>query len=185
MSTLAHISIEQYDRMVEAGVFSGREKQRIELIHGELRQMNPIGIRHSHVVDQLTEWSFETFTNKEVHVRIQATLRIPASDSSPEPDLMWLERNDYSQRHPEPKDVLLLIEVADDSLKYDLGEKASLYAEAGIEDYWVIDLRQQAIHVHRQPQSRRYSEVTIVQDDEPAQSLRFPQATLTAKRLFE
>ena len=183
MSTLAHISIEQYDRMVEAGVFSGKERQRIELIHGELRQMNPIGIRHSYVVDQLNEWSFQIFSQKEIHIRIQATLRIPASDSSPEPDLMWLERND-SQRHPEPNDVLLLIEVADDSLKYDLGEKAGLYAEAGIEDYWVIDLRKQSIHVHRKPQAGQYTDVVIVRDDEPAQSIRFPQATLTAKRLF-
>lgn len=184
MSTLAHISITQYDRMVEAGVFSAEKKQRIELIHGELRQMNPIGIRHSYAVDMLIDWSVEAAPRKDVLFRCQAPLRIPTSDSSPEPDLMWLVRKDYSQQHPEPCDVLLLIEVADDSLKYDLGEKAKLYAEAGIEDYWVIDLRQQAIHVHRQPQASGYTNVTTVRDDQPAQSLRYPQAMLTAKRLF-
>jgi len=184
MSTLAHISLTQYEVMVEAGAFRGKERQRIELIRGEIRQMNPIGTRHADIVDLLDEWSHELAPKDKVRVRCQAPLRIPTLDSSPEPDLMWLARQDYFRKHPEPADVFLLIEVAEDSLRYDVGEKARLYAEAGIQDYWVVDIARQAIHIHRQPKLGGYASVAIVEEQESVQVLHFPQASLSPVRLF-
>lgn len=184
MSTLAHISLPQYEVMVEAGAFSGQQKQRIELIRGELRQMNPIGTRHASTVDLLNEWSYEVAPKDQVRIRCQATLRIPALDSSPEPDLMWLVRKDYSRKHPEPADVFLLVEAAEDSLSYDLGEKALLYAKAGIREYWVVDIARRAVHVHRQPQVGRYGSITVVVEHETVATLQFPAATLMPARLF-
>jgi len=87
MSTLAHISLVQYELMVDAGAFSGKCRQRIELIRGELRQMNPIGTWHANIVDLLIEWSGESVAKDQVRIRCQAPLRIPTLDSSPEPDL--------------------------------------------------------------------------------------------------
>jgi Uma2 family endonuclease len=184
MSTLAHISLLQYETMVEAGAFSGPQQRRIELIHGELRQMNPIGTWHAGIVDLLLEWSHELAPKDQVRIRCQATLRIPALDSSPEPDLMWLVRKDYLRKHPEPADVFLLIEVAEDSIRYDLGEKMLLYAAAGIQEYWVVDIARRAIHVHRQPQPGGYASVTVVAEHESTPTLQFPAATLTPARLF-
>lgn len=184
MSTLAHISLSQYEVMVDAGVFSGKQPQRIELIRGEIRQMNPIGTRHAYTVDLLNDWSNDVVPKDQVLIRCQATLRISALDSSPQPDLMWLARKDYSRQHPEPRDVFLLIEVAEDSLRYDLGEKAKLYADSGIQEYWVVDVDQQAIHVHRQPQASGYASVTVFVEDQIVTALQFSQITLTATQLF-
>ena len=69
MSTIAQITISQFDRMIAAGVFD--DDQRIELIHGELREMTPIGPEHEIAVDKLTEWSFESLPKKKVWVRVQ------------------------------------------------------------------------------------------------------------------
>jgi Uma2 family endonuclease len=184
MSTVAHISLLQYEVMVEAGAFSGKHRQRIELIRGELRQRNPIGTRHANVVDLLIEWSHESVPKDRVRIRCQAPLRIPALQSSPEPDLMWLTRKDYSRQHPEPTDVFLLIEVAEDSLRYDLGEKARLYAAAGIVEYWVVDIPQQAIHVHRQPQAGRYASVTVVGEQQTIATVQFSILLQPAAPLF-
>jgi Uma2 family endonuclease len=184
MSTLAHISLSQYEVMVEAGAFGGKQPQRIELIRGEIRQMNPIGTRHAYTVDLLNDWSNDIVPKDRVLIRCQATWRIPALDSSPEPDLMWLVRKDYSRQHPEPADVFLLIEVSEDSLRYDLGEKARLYADAGIQEYWVVDIERQAIHVHRQPQAGVYAEITVKQGAEPAVPIKFERIALTASQLF-
>jgi hypothetical protein len=76
MSTIAHISLLQYEAMVEAGAFSGPQRKRIELIQGELRQMNPIGTWHASAVDLLDEWSHELAPKDQVRIRCQATLRI-------------------------------------------------------------------------------------------------------------
>lgn len=184
MSTLAHISLSQYEVMVDAGAFSGKQRQRIELIRGEIRQMNPIGTRHAYAVDLLNDWSNDVVPKDQVLIRCQATLRIPALDSSPEPDLMWLARKDYSRQHPEPADVFLLIEVAEDSLRYDLGEKAKLYADAGIQEYWVVDVARQAVHVHRRPQAGGYADITVEHGDEAASPFRFDQIKLTCTQLF-
>jgi len=184
MSTLAHISLSQYEVMVDAGAFGGKSPQRIELIRGEIRQMNPIGTRHAYAVDLLNDWSSHVVPKDRVLIRCQATLRIPDLDSSPEPDLMWLVRKDYSRKHPEPSDVFLLIEVPDDSLRYDLGEKAKLYADAGIQEYWVVDVERQAIHVLRQPKAGGYADESIFRETQVVSTAQFPQINLTTAQLF-
>ncbi len=81
-------------------------------------------------------------------------------------------------------DVLLLIEVSDSSLEYDLGEKLELYAKAGITDYWVVDLIERAVVVHRKPQRGKFLDVkTHVAGDEVSR-LAQPKAVLSVEALF-
>ena len=136
MSAIAHISLDEYERIVAAGVFEAR---RLEFIRGEIREMSPKGNRHEDMVDQLDEWSHEALRGKGVRIRVQNSIRLPSLDTLPEPDLTWVIRHRYSRRKPGPEDIHLVIEVAETSLEYDLGDKAELYAAAGIRDYWVVD----------------------------------------------
>ena len=140
MSTTTRITLEQYDEMIQRGDFEPREEHHVELIYGEISPMNPINPPHDDAVEELNEWSFEVLPPKAVRVRVQGAFGIPFLDSVPQPDLAWLRRNRYTKQRPTPEDVLLVIEVADSSLAKDRGLKARLYAEAGIADYWIVNL---------------------------------------------
>ncbi|HUT11175.1 MAG TPA: Uma2 family endonuclease [Thermoguttaceae bacterium] len=184
MSSVAHFSLAQYELMVESGAFDGPHHQRIEFIRGEIREMTPIGIRHGAVVDRVTRLSTQLLPPHRAVVRIQGTLRAPALESAPEPDVLWLVPKDYFQGHPEPEDVLLLIEVAESSLTYDTGEKARLYAEAGIADYWVVDLVEDCVEVFRDPQPSGYRSRRTHRGDEEIRPLAFPDVALQPSALF-
>lgn len=133
----------EYDRMVEAGIF-GRE--RLELIRGELvAVMSPIGVRHATVVSELDRWLHLTCPRK-LSVRCQQPL-ICADDSEPEPDLAIVPFDPTRTEHP--MRAVLVVEVADSSRELDLLGKAALYAESDVDEYWVIDLQDACIHVHR------------------------------------
>lgn len=183
MSSIARISLPQYEIMIEHGVFDGEYRQRVELIRGEIRQMNPIGYEHTAVVDFLTEWSFRSGNSADRRVRIQHTLRLPDSDSAPEPGVVWVTRKSYSQ-HPLGSDVLLLVEVAETSLAGDCGEKAGLYAKSRIADYWVVDIQSRSLIVHRAPKGDAYSEVRTFHENESITPICDPEAKLFVRDLF-
>src|SRR5579871_6363252 len=131
MLVVTRFTIADYDRMIAEGKFEGGlNRPRIELIYGELRNMSPIGAPHEEIVDALMEWSVSNVSSRGVRVRIQNSVGIPAHDSAPQPDIAWVTKKSYRTARPDGSDVLLIIEVADSSLKYDLGEKAKLYAAA-------------------------------------------------------
>jgi len=184
MSVVTHFTLEQYELMAEAGVFDGKHRQRVELIRGEIRQMTPIGIRHGAVVDRLNRLSIDLLPQGSAVVRIQGMLTLPALESAPEPDVLWLAPKDYFRGHPEPEDVLLLIEVAESSLSQDLGDKARLYAEAGIADYWVVNLSSDSVEVFRDPQAGGYRSRQTRQGDEEIRPLAFPEVVLRPSVLF-
>jgi Uma2 family endonuclease len=184
MSTVANFTLEQYERMVEAGAFDGRLRQHVEFIRGEIREMNPIGSYHAQVLGDLTDWSYEVTPRNQIAIRVQTTLRIPLSNSAPEPDLIWVRRRNYSQKHPEPADVLLLIEVADTSLAEDRGEKRELYAEASIADYWVVNLIDQTIEVYRQPVGNVYQWTDIFVPGDIVTPLALLTANFAVSNLF-
>jgi Uma2 family endonuclease len=184
VSTIAHLSLAEYDRMIEAGVFDQRRTRRLEFILGEIREMNPIGSRHEVTVDRLAEWSHESLSSRQAWVRVQNSITLPSVESAPEPDIVWCARRDYSQSRPTADDVLLVIEVAETSLAFDRGEKADLYAAAGIADYWIVNLVDRAIEVRRTPEQGRYREVRTFAGNDAARPLAAPEATLRPAMLW-
>ena len=90
------VSLAEYERLIEADAFGRRD--RIELIRGEIREMNPIGSRHEAIVDRLNEWSIENRPRAEVIVRVQNSIWLPSAESAPQPDLAWVARRDYYDR---------------------------------------------------------------------------------------
>ncbi len=185
MSTTAHLTLAQYDRMIEAGVFDSRGHQRLEFIQGEIREMNPIGSMHEETVDRLNLWSIDNLPKDKVRVRVQNSIGLPGLESAPEPDLAWVVQRDYSAGRPTAEDVLLLIEVAETSLGYDRGEKAALYAAAGIADYWVVDVAGRAIEVRREPIDGRYGSLKTHTDDDEVRPLAVAEVALRPSALWE
>jgi Uma2 family endonuclease len=185
-------TIGQYDLMLEAGVFarppaSGEplaDPPRVELIEGEIVMMSPIGSRHEEIVDRLTAWSFRCVPEDVARVRIQQSLGIPGRQSVPQPDVAWVRPRDYAARRPEAADALLVIEVAETSLQYDLGEKAAVYAAGGVPDYWVVDVAAEIVHVLRRPGPLVYAEHRVAGRVESIAPLARPEAVLAVDSLF-
>jgi len=184
MSVGLRLTFEEYERMILDGAFDALRHRRIELVHGELREMSPPGPDYSEAVSRLTEWSVESAAKRLARIRIQDPVGIPELDSAPQPDVIWAKIRDYRDRHPLAAEVLLLIEVADSSLDFDCGEKANLYAAAGIQDYWVVSLPERLVHIYRQPSGGAFSEHRTAGFGELLHPLAFPQFGLSVAELL-
>ncbi|MCA1684596.1 MAG: Uma2 family endonuclease [Planctomycetia bacterium] len=184
MSTSTRITVEQYDAMIRRGDFEPREEHHVELIYGEITPMGPIGLAQDNAVDELTEWSFESLPRRAVWVRVQGSFGIPLLDSVPHPDLAWLHHEDHSARRPTPEDVLLVVEVSDSSLPKDRGLKARLYAEAGVADYWIVNINDRCVEVRRDPQDSSYRSVEVFTAGQDVRPLAFPDVALPVDRVF-
>lgn len=184
MNVALRLTFDEYQRMIAAGAFDTLRDRRIELIQGELRTMTPPGPDHSGAVDWITEWSVLSPPRGKVTVRVQNPIAIPELDSAPQPDVVWAKRHDYRDHHPLPHEILLLIEVADSSLDYDTGDKAELYAEAGIADYWVVNLPDRVIHVFRTPSADGYQDKTTIKFGEELRPLAIPAVKISVAELF-
>lgn len=133
--------------MAEADVF--KPKDHVELLDGEVVEMSPIGPRHAACVDRLARVFFRELGERAI-IRVQGAIQLGDS-SEPEPDIVLLrDRADfYADRHPTPPDVLLVIEVSDTSLRYDLLRKTPFYVAEGVPEAWVLDLVANVLHVAR------------------------------------
>jgi Uma2 family endonuclease len=171
--------------MIADGVFEGPiHRERVELIEGEIRRMSPIGPPHEDVVDLVSLWSFESVPRDTVRVRNQASVGLPELESVPQPDVAWVRARRYSRKRPTSSDVLLIIEVADSSLRYDRGPKARLYATAGIADYWVVDINNCAVHVYRQPAGGVYGTCETFRGTDRVRPHCLPDVELVVEALF-
>lgn len=152
------LTVEEYHRMGEAGVLA--PDARVELIEGEVIDMAPIGSRHASAVNRLARVFFAAVGDRAI-VQVQGPVRL-SDRSEPEPDFALLRpRPDYYRDAlPNPADVLLLIEVADSTQRYDRTVKAPLYARHGIPELWVIDLENALVHFYRRPEGDAYADVS-------------------------
>jgi len=176
------LTTEQYETLVNAGAFEDTNGQ-IELIHGRIVRLNPQGPEHADPIDVLNEWSIEN-VQRRYTVRVEKPIRIPEHLSSPEPDIAWVTRGRYQQRHPGPEDVHLLIEVSHTSSRFDRTEKLQLYAQAKIAEYWQVDLPSRIVTVHRQPQGELFRFVQSFDESQSICPLCLPAAELVIATLF-
>jgi len=140
--------------MAAAGILS--EDDRVELIEGDIVRMSPIGTRHCACVDRLNAL-FSSRVHRRAIVRVQNPI-VLSRWTEPQPDLtlLRLRADFYAERHPQPPDVLLAVEVAETSGDYDRGTKLALYARARIPEVWMVDVPGRAIEVYRGPAFRFY-----------------------------
>jgi Uma2 family endonuclease len=100
------------------------------------------------------------------------------------PDVAWVHQGNYARRHPLPQETLLVIEVSGSTLEDDLGEMALLYAKAGIREYWVVDVQDEAVIVHLDPSDAGYRQIRTVPSSENLHPAIQPSATLELSELF-
>jgi Uma2 family endonuclease len=178
------LTLAEYEQMIEKGAFAWLRDRRIELIRGEIREMMAPNPPHSLVVSNLLAWSIKSVPAEEVIVRAQDPVGIPELDSAPQPDIVWVRRRDYSKRHPRSGDVLLLIEVSDVTYDYDTGEKAELYAECGIKDYWVVNVKEYQVEVFRKPRRGAYTVQETIDYESAISPLAYPKISLEVEQAF-
>jgi Uma2 family endonuclease len=160
MNTIfAKLTGAEFDAMVDRGVFDCIQGKKAELIRGELRFMNPSAPIHDDYIDYLTRWSYNSTTREIANIRVQCGFI--CDDNRPEPDILWLQPRRYGRTRPTARDVMLLIEVSDSSLSSDLQEKANIYAEAGVQEVWVVDIPSSRIHVLSKSDGNSYRKIEI------------------------
>jgi len=172
----------EFLRLVEIG-FLG-EDERVELIRGEIFEMSPLNVAHVLCVNRLTSLLVTRLAGQAV-VSVQNPIQLDEY-SLPQPDLaIWKPPSDeFSDRLPGPSEVLLVIEVADTSVARDRRVKASLYAEAGIVEYWLVNLPERRVEVYREPQSDGYRATVRFRSGELLSPLAFPDVTLKVDEIF-
>jgi Uma2 family endonuclease len=153
------LSVDDYRRMAEVGILAPDD--RVELIDGEIIDMAPPGDLHI-VTVMLLDRALRV-AEKDAFVLVQSPIRL-SQLSQPQPDvaLLRLRPDSYRGHRLEAADVLLVVEVADSSLRFDRDTKMRLYATHGIAEAWLVDVRGQRLIRHRAPQEGAY---TLV--DEP------------------
>jgi Uma2 family endonuclease len=174
--TRRRFSVDEYYALARAGILT--EDERVELLDGEVVEMTPIGIRHAACVRRLNRRVFSRRFDNRAIVQVQDPVRLDGY-TEPEPDvaLLRLPLERYDVAHPAPEDVLLIVEVADTSLRRDRALKLPLYASAGIVEVWIVNVEAREVEVYRQPSGDRYTEVQHLRDGKVT-PLAFPDETI-------
>jgi Uma2 family endonuclease len=176
------LSVSDYYRMAEVGILAS--DARVELIDGEVIDMAPPGSLHAATVDRLAE-ALARAIDDRASVRAQNPIAL-GDYSEPQPDLALLRRRDdfYSGHHPRAADVLLIIEVADASLRFDRDTKIPLYASHGILEVWLIDLRGRRLVRHRALEQGSYTSIDEPDLAAPLEVAGLPGVAIDLRRLF-
>jgi Uma2 family endonuclease len=166
--------------MVEAGLLSDR---RAELLRGDIVEMAPEGKPHAHLSSTTADYIRELLAG-QVKVREEKPVTLPDA-SEPEPDIAVVQDlgDVYLDHHPYPENIFWLVEYADASLKKDLEVKSQIYAEAGITEYWVVNLKQMELVVFTEPGTGGYRQQRVWVEGEVSPQA-FPQARFVVGRLI-
>jgi Uma2 family endonuclease len=175
-ATRHRFTLDDWHQMIEAGVL--RKDQRLELLDGEIYDMAPIGPSHQGTVNFLNRfWS--TRLGARAVVSVQGPVTAPPR-SEPQPDLALLrDRQDfYRTAHSKPRDVFLVIEVAESSVDYDHA-KLRFYARAAMAEVWIVNLPDECVEIYRDPRGESYVETRVARAGEQVACLAFPDLVLT------
>ena len=166
------LTVKEYHRMVESGILAPDE--RVELIEGQIFRMAAKGTAHSAAVTRVDR-SFSKALEGQALVRLQDPVQL-SDFSEPEPDvaIVHLDPLDYEDHHPTPKEIFLLIEVSDSTLKRDRELKAPAYARSGIEECWILDVKGRCLYVLRKPGPEGYGVELVLRDGDAIAPLAFP-----------
>ncbi|MDP3899201.1 MAG: Uma2 family endonuclease [Mesorhizobium sp.] len=162
-------TVAETEAMTRAGILD--EDERFELIGGEIVPMNPKGIQHE-VLKTALNLHFAANRPADIVFAQETTFRL-SEDSFVEPDFIFFRKAD-GLAALDPRTALLAVEIADSSLRWDLGRKALIYAQFGIPELWVIDAVRRVTHVHRAPRLEGYAQIIQAAEDEPLVSTSVP-----------
>jgi Uma2 family endonuclease len=177
---LHRLSVDQYHRMFEAGIIT--EDDKVELLDGVIIEMAAEGEPHVVALSLLTRWLNRGLEDERRLVRIGAPITLPPF-SEPQPDIAVADFADSLGAHPEQ--AHLVIEVSFSSLRKDRGRKARIYAEAGLPQYWIVDLVHHTVIVHLSPSDTGYREMKTYAPPEVIDPELFGIPPLDLQALFK
>ncbi|MUL34911.1 Uma2 family endonuclease [Gloeocapsopsis dulcis] len=179
METLAKWTVDDYHQMIASGILDNR---RVELLAGEIHEMTPEAPLHTFCGGSLADY-FRDRLNRQALVREARPITLTNS-SEPEPDIAIVRGSwsDYRDRHPGANDILV-VEISNSSLTKDLEQKQPIYAAAGIQEYWILDLTTLQLIVFRDPQGNVYQSRQDIKTG-IVSPLGFPEITISVEQLF-
>ncbi len=163
------------------------DRLRLELVEGELISKMGKNRPHTNSLLILLGWLIQVFGLQ--HVNPETPIDVSPEDNptnEPEPDLIVLNRpsREFQRENPGPGDIVLVVEISDSSLGFDLTRKAELYARAGIVEYWVLDIQAGRLVVHRDPQNGLYRSLTVYNERESVAPLASPGNEFAVRDAF-
>lgn len=179
---LKRFRAEDFRKMTEVGILP--EESGWEVIDGYLIDKMSIGSNHAGTVKVLSEMLRDS-TRNEAIVSVQDPIHID-DYNEPEPDIALLKRRSdfYRKSHPTPQDVLLLVEVSDSTIEYDRAIKKTLYAEAGILEYWLVNLQNNTVEVYSQPKNGNFRLARILEPGETIEAAAIENLTLKVDEIL-
>ncbi len=175
-------TVEEYEQMGRVGIFA--EDDRVELLDGEIVAMSPIGPKHASIVNRLTRLLVQG-VGEQALVIVQNPLRLlPRSEPQPDFIVARSRRDFYAGAHPTAEDVLLVIEVADSTLRKDRLVKVPIYARQGVVEVWLVDVAAREVTVYAQPGDGGYRHVVTARDEEQLSPLALLQLRLTVRDIL-
>ena len=176
------ITVHEYHRMIEAGILG--EDEHVQLIAGTMVAMTPQGRPHARIIQRLNRLLVRV-VGDDLEVLTQLPLTL-LEDSEPEPDLAVVRAEEAQSLEHHPRTALLVIEVAGESLRLDRKSKAALYARAGIPEYWIVNLAESTVEVHREPDptTGSYRARTAVSSGETLTAASVPDVRIDVADLF-
>ncbi len=179
---LAKWTLDEYHCMVASGVLDDR---RVELLHREIVEMPPEGEPHAYFNTSVRDYLIGLLGDRAT-VREAKPITLPESASEPEPDLAIVQPlgREYLTHHPYPENIFWVIEFSNSSLTKDIEVKRKTYAQAGIFEYWVVNLKKMELMVYREPFSGDYASQTTLTDGE-IRPVGFPDVVVLVRRLLD
>lgn len=177
------LTCHDFERMVDAGILHAED--RVELWDGQLILMSPINAPHEVIVRRLNEL-FHRLKPLHAKVGVQGPVTLgPHNVRYPDISLVDGNHQGYGHVHAGPKDIYILVEVADSSHKFDVTTKARMYAEAGIREYWIVSAATKSVTVYRVPRDGRYQSVSAPHTRDDSLSVEaFPGMTFPVSDVF-
>jgi Uma2 family endonuclease len=175
-------SVDDYHRLIAVGILTSDD--HVELLDGQIVEMVPQEPPHASNTSSFSNEFVLLFAGK-AWIRSQLPITI-APNSEPEPDIavVRIDPNRYRDRHPGPEDVFLIIEIADTTLSHDRNRKAKIYAQAGILEYWIVNLNQRQVIVCRDPQDDSYQSEQILEATDAIAPLAFPEIRIELQNIL-
>ncbi|CAN5832538.1 Uma2 family endonuclease [soil metagenome] len=176
------ISVKEYDEMIRHGILTAEDK--VELLNGVIIEKMPKGTKHSSANDRLTRLFYKLFGD-DVIIRNQNPIWLDEL-SEPEPDIVLakFDAHFYSEHHPTPEDVLLIIEISDSTLGRDRITKSLAYAKAGIRQYIVFNVQNNSLEDYRQPAADGYQSKQTYRKGDSLNLAAFPEIEIKIDDLF-
>lgn len=171
----------RYDAMVASGILT--KDDHVELLNGEVYQKMPKGPKHTARIKALIA-RLTALLGSRALIGCQDPVALNEF-SEPEPDVSVLKPRDdfYESGHPEPKDVLFLVEVSDSTLDYDRDLKVPLYAACDIPEVWLVDVNARTLSVYQQPSGNQYAQVQVYHPGDAVPLHAFPGESISVSDL--